>query len=58
MFRLLRRVALLAVVAGVAGTVAKRFMHRDECTPSCDCSLGATSCNCGHATCLAPAVAA
>jgi hypothetical protein len=58
MVRLIRRIAVLAVLGGVAATVAKRFVKRDDCTPSCDCSLGSASCSCGHATCLAPAAAA
>ena len=58
MVRLLRRIAMLAVLGGIAATVAKRFMGHDGCTPSCDCSLGSASCSCGHNTCLAPVVAA
>lgn len=54
MGRLLRRIALLAVLGGIVAAVSQRFMHRDECTPTCDCSLGAASCTCGHVTCLAP----
>jgi hypothetical protein len=57
MGRLLRRLALLAVIGGILAAVSQRFMHRDECTPTCDCSLGAASCTCGHVTCLAPLAA-
>ena len=57
MGRLFRRIALLAVLGGIAAAIGQRFMRRDECTPTCQCSLGAASCDCGHVTCLAPVAA-
>ena len=57
MGRLFRRIALLAVLGGIAAAISQRFMRRDECTPTCQCSLGAASCDCGHVTCLAPVAA-
>ena len=45
MGRLFRRIALLAVLGGIAAAISQRFMRRDECTPTCQCSLGAASCD-------------
>lgn len=60
MGRLIRRLAMLAVLAAVATMMLRRFgiLGGGECGPACDCSLGAESCTCGHATCLAPAAEA
>ncbi len=58
MGRLLRRLAFLAIIAGIAVTVLKRagLINGGECGPACACSTGAAACHCGHKTCLAPAL--
>ena len=55
--RLLRRLMLMALLAGAAAAVVRRLRGSGECGPGCDCSQGASACSCGHATCLAPATA-
>jgi hypothetical protein len=55
--RLLRRLMLFAILAGVATAAMRRLLGDEECGPSCECSGGSQSCSCGHATCLAPAEA-
>ena len=55
--RLLRRLMLFALMAGVVTAVMRRLSGGGECGPACDCSQGSASCSCGHATCLSPAEA-
>jgi hypothetical protein len=57
--RALRRLVVLAVIAGLAIKVLRTFGILDggECSPACACSQGEMECTCGHRTCLSPAVA-
>ena len=55
MGRLLRRLMMLAILAGAAAAVMRMVRGSAECGPNCDCSQGAATCYCGHDTCLAPA---
>ena len=56
LLRLLRRLAMLAIIVGIAVGVQKRTgLLNGECDPACACSTGAAICRCGHKTCLAPA---
>ena len=59
MGRMLRRLMLLGLLVAAAMTALRRLgvLGGSECGPACDCSMGADSCDCGHATCLAPAEA-
>lgn len=56
MGKLLRRLAFLAIVAGIAVGLLKRMglLKGGECGVACACSAGAVQCRCGHKTCLAP----
>lgn len=55
--RFLRRLMLLALLAGAATALLRRLTSGGECGVACACSGGAQSCTCGHPTCLAPAEA-
>lgn len=57
--KFLRRFVFLALIVGIVVKVLQRFgiVGGGECTPGCACSQGEMECDCGHATCLAPAVA-
>lgn len=57
--KFLRRFVFLALIVGIVVKVLQRFgiVGGGECTPGCACSQGEMECVCGHATCLAPAVA-
>lgn len=59
MGKMLRRLAFVAVAAGLVVTLLRRLglLGTGECTTSCPCSTGAIACRCGHKTCLAPAPA-
>lgn len=58
LFRLISRALFLAVLAGVAAALLQRMGMLGEmrCGASCQCTYGAQQCDCGHPTCLAPAV--
>jgi len=54
---MIRRIVLLGVLAGatVAALRALGLVGQRGCGITCECSYGATACECGHDTCLAPA---
>jgi hypothetical protein len=55
--RFIRRLMFLALIVGAITAVMRRLRGGGECGPACECSNGASSCSCGHRTCLAPAQA-
>lgn len=59
MFKFIRRLVVIGLLvgAGYAGLRALGLVGQPGCGITCECSYGATSCDCGHDTCLAPAAA-
>ena len=55
--KLLRRLAFVAVAVGMVLGLLRRLglLGIGECSASCACSTGSTTCHCDHKTCLAPA---